>query len=157
MAAFFRARSNINYVTTDLTMPTVSVRMDITDLWFKANTFDWILCSHVLEHIPDDRAAIRELRRVLKPGGVAVILVPLRTGLAKTWEDASITSPQERLLVFGQSDHVRNCGQDYRERIAAEGFRVTERNLYDEAPPEEARRFGLAKGDLIYVSTAIGT
>ena len=94
---------------------------------------------------------MRELRRVLKPNGVALLIVPLRTGLAKTWEDPSITSPEERARIFGQSDHVRNCGRDYRDRIAAEGFVVTERNVHDELAPEEVRRFGLIS-EPIYAS-----
>lgn len=120
---------------------------------FKDNVFDWIICSHVLEHIPDDRKAMRELRRVLKPDGLAVILVPFRTGLAATFEDPSIVSPEDRERVYGQKDHVRNVGRDYRDRLVQEGFAVKEIDYGAVAGPTRASLYRLQLDQPIYLCT----
>jgi SAM-dependent methyltransferase len=146
----FRDQSNIDYVTTDLSMRHVSIRMDFTDLLFKNGVFDWVICSHVLEHIPDDRQALRELRRVMKPSGVAIIILPVDLDLATTKEDPEITTRMERARAFGQADHVRVCGRDYGNRIASEGFTVTERHYYEELPENEVRRYGLFRKDPMF-------
>jgi SAM-dependent methyltransferase len=93
------------YLTADLFSPAAMVKMDITDIQYGDDTFDVIYCSHVLEHVPDDRRAMREFRRVLKPHGWAVLLVPIV--ISRTFEDPSITDPAERAKLFGQHDHVR--------------------------------------------------
>ena len=155
LSKLFRTQKHITYVTTDLRMPDVSLQMDICDLLFKDAVFDWIICSHVLEHILDDRQALRELRRVLKTSGTALILVPVQTAKATTVDDPRRSSPQARKAAFGQSDHVRVCGRDYGDRIAASGFTVSERHYYDELSPPEAHRYGLLNGDVMYVAHAI--
>ncbi len=99
-------------------------REDLLDLQIDDNTFDWILCNHVLEHIPEDAKAIRELFRVLKPGGKALLQVPYSLILDKTLEDNTITKPAEREKAFGQFDHVRIYGKDYPERLRKAGFEV---------------------------------
>jgi len=96
--------------------------MDITDIHCADNYFDLILCNHVLEHIPDDRKAMRELCRVLKPGGKAILQVPLSILLKETYEDFSVTDPAERIRLFGQRDHCRIYGQDYENRLKESGF-----------------------------------
>ena len=100
------------------------VYCDITDIGFRDNTFDLIVCCHVLEHVPRDDLAISELYRVLKPGSVAILQVPLSMKLKKTIEDPSVTDPRERERRFGQLDHVRIYGSDYPQRLAAGGFEV---------------------------------
>jgi SAM-dependent methyltransferase len=95
--------------------PRAMVRMDITDIQYPKDTFDVIYCSHVLEHVVDDRKAMREFHRVLRPDGWALLLVPIT--VEKTFEDPSVTDPEERLSVFGQEDHVRCYGPDYVERL----------------------------------------
>ncbi len=97
---------------------------DLLDLQFEDNTFDWILCNHVLEHIPDDMKAMSELLRVLRPGGNAILQVPYSLVLDETFEDFSITEPREREKIFGQFDHVRIYGKDYPERLRKAGFEV---------------------------------
>ena len=97
--------------------------MDITSLPFEDGSFDLLLCNHVLEHVPDDRLAMSELFRVLRPGGRAILQVPLALEREHTLEDASVDTPEGRLDQFGQADHVRLYGLDYGDRLASVGFR----------------------------------
>lgn len=114
---------NLDYITTDLLDENVMVQADITDLPFDDGRFDIVYCSHVLEHVPDDRQAMRECLRVLRPGGQAVFMVPLTA--PATIEDPHVTDPAERLRLFGQSDHVRRYGPDFAERLQEAGYEVT--------------------------------
>jgi len=119
-----RRCSNIDHVTADLLSPIVMARMDITRIPLPDDSFDVIICCHVLEHIIDDQRAITELYRVLKPGGWAILQVPISPVLEKTFEDYSITTPEGRGEAFGQQDHVRLYARDYEKRLARAGFRV---------------------------------
>jgi SAM-dependent methyltransferase len=110
------------YVTADLYDPRVMVKMDITAIEMPDDSFDVILCSHVLEHVDDDRRAMRELHRVLKPDGWALLLVPISG--RETYENPDIIDPDERTKHFGQHDHVRRYGNDYVERLRESGFKV---------------------------------
>lgn len=105
----FSKSKYIDYLSADLYDKSVMVKMDITDIQYPENYFDIIFCSHVLEHVLDDKKAMREFLRVLKPTGWAVLQVPIMA--MKTIEDPSITDPDERLRVFGQHDHVRRYGK----------------------------------------------
>lgn len=116
---------NVNYLTADLYQENVMEKIDITAIPHPDNSFDAVLCNHVLEHIPDDAKAMSELYRVLKPGGWAILQVPFSKVLDKTFEDPTVTSEAERERVFGQKDHVRIYGKDYPARLRAAGFRVT--------------------------------
>lgn len=98
--------------------------MDLTNITFPENAFDLILVSHILEHIPDDSKALSELYRVLAPGGIAILQVPVSLKLDKTYEDFSIVTPEEKLEKFGQRDHVRIYAMDYVDRIKSAGFMV---------------------------------
>ncbi len=120
----FIKQNNIDYLTADLNPEQVMVKMDITAIQYPDNIFDAILCNHVLEHIPDDRKAMRELYRVLKPGGWAILQVPVSKILEQTYDDITITSPQDREKYFGQKDHVRIYGKDYTQRLKEAGFTV---------------------------------
>ena len=116
-----RKLPQIDYITADITKrPGVSVQVDITDIQFSDQSFDFLLCSHVLEHVKDDRKALREIYRVLKPGGSALLMVPIsgRT----TLEDSSIQSPAEKEKVYGHPDHVRYYGFDFQSRLADANF-----------------------------------
>jgi len=149
MAHFFRKASSIEYLSADLTLERAMVKMDITDIQYPADSFDIIYCSHVLEHIPDDRLAMRELCRVLKPGGWAILMVPI---LAKiTYEDPSATSPEERERLYGQSDHVRKYGRDYEDRLAESGFSVNVEPFAKELDGRTIRRLGLNRGTDVYI------
>jgi SAM-dependent methyltransferase len=111
-----RAVDGVDYLSADLVDPAAMVRFDVTSIPFPDQSFDVILCSHVLEHVPDDRLAMRELARIMRPSGWAVIEVP-PVRVAKTFEDPSITDPKERRRLFGQRDHVRVIGDDYPARL----------------------------------------
>jgi ubiquinone/menaquinone biosynthesis C-methylase UbiE len=100
------------------------VKMDITDIQYPDESFDTVICNHVLEHVSDDRKAMREFYRILKKDGWAVLLVPI-ADIDKTYEDFSITTEAGRLKAFGQGDHVRKYGRDYIDRLKSVGFNVT--------------------------------
>jgi SAM-dependent methyltransferase len=118
----FVARRSERYVAGSLAPRRRESRIDVTALPFADGSFDLIVCSHVLEHVPDDDAALGELHRVLAADGQLLLLVPI-VG-ESTFEDPTVVSEAERLRVFGQADHVRVCGDDYHERIERAGFRV---------------------------------
>lgn len=131
------------YLTADLFNPEAMVKMDITDIQYPDNTFNVIYCSHVLEHVPDDKKAMREFYRVLKPGGWAILLVPILDG--PTYEDDSISDPQERLKAFGQEDHVRKYGTDgvYLHRLKESGFTVQVIAPSDFLDSEQIEKMGI--------------
>jgi SAM-dependent methyltransferase len=109
-------------------------QQDLTDLPYAADTFDLIICNHVLEHIGDDRKALAEIARVLTPRGRALLMVPIDRNRQKTYEDPTITSPSARLEAFGHPYHVRICGWDYAERIRESRFDVLEAHSTALAP-----------------------
>jgi SAM-dependent methyltransferase len=129
-----------SYVTTDIQEGIADVSADIANLPFADDEWDGIVCSHVLEHVPDDRAAMAELRRVLAPAGTAVIVVPRLAGAA-TDEDPSVTDAAERTRRFGQHDHVRLYGEDLEDRLKDAGFARVTTIRVDELP--DADRHGL--------------
>jgi SAM-dependent methyltransferase len=123
-----RARSDLDYVTTELapgadSIDPAMVRADLQNLPFESGAFDVVVCSHVLEHVPDDGKAMREIRRVLTPRGLAALQVPVDER-DSTYDDERITAPEARRSAFGQADHVRLYGRDFRDRLRAAGFDV---------------------------------
>ncbi len=125
-------------------------KVDITDIPFEENSFDLILCNHVLEHIPDDRKAMSELYRVMAKNGDGIFQVPLDYTREETYEDWTITSPEEREKAFGQHDHVRWYGKDYPLRLQNAGFTVFEEDYASKFSAEEFFRYGLMPTELIY-------
>jgi SAM-dependent methyltransferase len=115
-------RHDLRYVTADLTDPDVDHHLDLTELDLPDASFDAVICSHVLEHVSDDRAAMRELRRITRQW--CLIMVPLDLGRAETYEDATIVAPDERRRAFWQDDHVRLYASDIGERLTDAGFVV---------------------------------
>lgn len=111
-----------DYVSIDLDGRKAMQAMDVTALTFPNETFDAVVCNHVLEHVPNDRAAMAEIYRVLKPGGWASLQVPIKGDM--TTEDPSVTDPAERQRMYGQEDHVRQYGRDYVSRLKRAGFKV---------------------------------
>ena len=147
----FRQLKNLDYTTTDLLSPLADVKADICDLPFKDNTYDVILCNHVLEHIPDDTKAMQELYRVLKPNGMAILQIPQDLNRAKTFEDNTITDKKERAEIFGQYDHVRIYGRDYFDKLRSIGFKVEEVDYTANFSEAEIDKYRLAKGEIIPV------
>lgn len=124
LAAILRSLPNLDYLTADISGRNVMVPLDVTDIPFPDASFDAIICNHVLEHVPDDRKAMSRLYRVLKPGGWAILQVPLSPVLKATYEDFSIVTAAGREAAFGQDDHVRIYAADYRDRLVQAGFAV---------------------------------
>lgn len=151
LAIKLKSQSNIHYISADLNSPSADIKMDITDIKQRDETYDVIICNHVLEHIHDDSNAIRELFRILKKGGFAILQVPISYSIEKTFEDSSITNPDDRELVFGQKDHVRIYGNDYKLRLEAEGFSVTAHNFVENLEPKDVVKFGLLEEEKIFV------
>lgn len=147
----FRKMKNLDYTSADLFSPIVDVKADILELPFQNETFDVIICNHVLEHIEDDTKAMRELHRVMKPGGWGIFQVPLKSSLEKTYEDFSITNPKERQKHFGQYDHVRWYGMDYFDRLRNAGFKTEPVFYSQQFSQEEIRKFGLIENEVLPV------
>ncbi|RYG53437.1 MAG: class I SAM-dependent methyltransferase [Chitinophagaceae bacterium] len=147
----FRKQKNLDYTTTDLLSPLADVKADICNLPFPDNSYDLILCNHVLEHIPDDTKAMQELFRVMKPGGMGIFQIPQDLNRATTFEDNSITDQKQRAEIFGQYDHVRVYGRDYFDKLRGIGFQVDEIDYTSQLSPLEVRRYCLAPGEIIPV------
>ena len=138
----------LEYVGADLERRHATVRMDVTAILFGDASFDVILCNHVLEHVPEDRKAMRELLRVLKPGGWAIMQVPIKG--ETTQEDATVTSAAERTRLYGQHDHVRQYGRDYAERLRAAGFLVEVDPFAAGLTPSQRERYGVLADEELY-------
>lgn len=150
-----RSMSNLDYISADLDSPLAMVNVDIINILYDDNSFDVILCSHVLEHVIDDREAMKELFRVLKPGGWAILLVPLSNESDKTFEDPSIESPRDREHIFGQKDHVRIYGRDYKDRLEKAGFTVKVDGYVRELGDDKIKKHGLSEDQEIYFCTKL--
>lgn len=146
----FKALKNLEYISGDIESPLAMVKMDVHDIPFEANTFDVVFCNHVLEHVEDDVAVLKEFVRVLKPGGWAILQSPIDASYATTYEDATLTTAQQREAAFGQYDHVRMFGRDYHERLALGGFEVKIFDLVSELGPQMADRYKIPATEKIY-------
>jgi SAM-dependent methyltransferase len=146
---------NAFYMSADLEGDEAMQHMDITDVPFKDAAFDLIICVHVLEHIPDDRRAMREMLRVLRPGGQALLLVPIVLE-QPTLEDPAIDTPELRQRHYWQADHVRLYGGDFRDRLAEAGFEVTVDDWIRTLDQATLDRHGLFPLEDIYVGAKPG-
>ena len=147
----FKKQKNLTYTTTDLNSPIADVKADICDLPFKDNSFDFIICNHVLEHIPDDTKAMQELYRVLAPSGTAIVQVPYDAKREITFEDNTITDQSERTRIFGQYDHLRVYGMDYFKKLSSIGFDVNALDYTSSISSDDIERYRLCKGELLPV------
>jgi len=147
----FKKQKNLTYTTTDLNSPIADVKADICDLPFKDNSFDFIICNHVLEHIPDDTKAMQELYRVLAPSGTAIVQVPYDAKREITFEDNTITDQSERTRIFGQYDHLRVYGMDYFKKLSSIGFDVNALDYTSGISSDDIERYRLCKGELLPV------
>ena len=150
IAERLQARTNIDYLSADLDQPAME-NWDLTDVPHPDDSFDAIVCSHVLEHIPDDRAAMRELRRILRPDGWAIVQVPIDYERAETLEDPAVATPEQRERAYWQDDHMRLYANDFPDRLRSEGLEVTVDSYLRTLPPDEIDRFGLISLEDIYV------
>lgn len=148
----FKQLKNWEYTTTDLYSPLADVKANICALPFKEQTFDFILCNHVLEHIPEDRKAMQEIYRVLKKGGTAILQVPLEQDRKTSFEDDRITDPKERTRIFGQYDHVRIYGVDFFDRLESEGFTTQKVDYTQTLSPQQIQEYALPKGEWIPIA-----
>ena len=146
----FEALPNLEYITADIESPLAKVKMDLHDIPFDEGEFDVAFCNHVMEHVEDDIRCMSELHRILKPGGWAIIQSPIDVSRDTTFEDKSITSPSEREKVFGQNDHLRVYGTDYKQRLEKGGFQVTEIDYAPELDPLTRNRYALPPQEIIY-------
>jgi SAM-dependent methyltransferase len=137
------------YVTADIESPLAKVKMDIHQMPFGDHDFDVVLCNHVLEHVADDLQALREIHRVLKPGGWALLQVPFFPPVPEvTFQDLTITDKRERERLFGQDDHVRRYGNDYAARINSAGLRC-EPDLFAATVPV---KYGVHPAEVLYIA-----
>ena len=154
MARAFRRLGARSVVTLDVEPGKADLAADAAALPFPAAAFGFVYCSHVLEHVLDDASAMAELRRVLAPGGVALIQVPIREGA--TLEDRTITTPEGRLAAYGQEDHVRFYGDDFPDRLRRAGLEVTVFTPAGLFSAEEIARYGLIPDEPLYRCEAHG-
>ncbi len=146
----FRKLKKLTYHTADLESPLADFKCDIQNLPFKENEYDVVICNHVLEHVPDDKKAMSEILRVLKPGGYAILQVPADFNRTDTFEDNSITDRAKRAEIFGQYDHVRVFGTDYPERLKSVGFIIDEENYFDLIPQNIKDQYSLNLKDFMF-------
>jgi len=142
-------RGNPLYETADLHQPGVTHKADITKVALPDASYDVVIANHVLEHIPDDRAAMRELSRLLRRGGVALLTTPINPSRQTTYENPTITAPAARHAHFSAEDHVRYYGLDFADRLVQAGFTVTTFRM----TPEEEVHYGLLRDEWLYVAT----
>ena len=143
----FKTLSNISYFGVDLNPQLADYQVDITDIPYKKNTFDLIICSHVLGHVPDEPKAIQEMRRVLSPDGLAIIMTVIDINNKETYENPTVKTPAERLKNYGEDDLTRLHGMDFGQRLAKEGFEVERLDYRLTFSEAEQQRFGLGRGE----------
>jgi hypothetical protein len=147
----FKKMENLTYITADLISPWAEVKLDVQNMPFEDNLFNIILCNHVLEHVTDDKQALSELFRVMKPGGFGIFQVPIDYSIDQTLEDESINTPKLRELHYGQRDHVRLYGSDYPDRLKDAGFIVTADKFAQNLPADLVKRYALPADEIVYL------
>ena len=152
LASVLKRAPNIKYVSADLFESGVMSRFDIQKTPFRDQTFDVVICNHVMEHVGDDSVAMGEVHRILKPGGWALLQVPIALNLDHTIEDPTATTDQQRIDRFGQEDHVRLYSRrDYIDRLGAAGFSVTTESYPLELGSAKVDRFGLVEEEEVFL------
>ena len=147
----FKKQKNLEYTTGDLLSPLADIHFDLHKIPLEDNQYDVIFCNHVLEHVEDDHKCMTELHRIMKPGGWGVFQVPIDTSRTETYEDASITSPEEREKHFWQYDHVRLYGLDYPGKLEAAGFEVEVYDYHKDLPKEQYEKYRFHADELLYI------
>ena len=137
-----------SYQSADLTPGRADLVRNIEGIAEPDASYDCVVCSHVLEHV-DDHKALREIYRVLRPGGTALIMLPIIEGWSVTYENPNVVTPEDRKRHYGQADHVRYYGADVRLRIRAAGFHLSE--FTAEGP--DVLTYGLQRGEKVFIAT----
>ena len=138
-------KHGVQYTSADFLRRDVDRNWNIEDISCADGQYNVVICSHVLEHV-NDRKALKELYRILKPGGLLLAMVPIVEGCAQTYEDQTITDPQDREIHYGQDDHVRVYGADFMQRLVEAGFEVTVHTAFG----RDAVEYGLVMGDKLF-------
>lgn len=147
----FKKQKNLDYTTGDLMSPIADLHFDLHDIPLEDNQYEVIFCNHVMEHVKDDLQCMKELYRIMKPGGWGIMQVPIDASRSETYEDWSITTPEEREKHFWQYDHVRLFGTNYPDRLREAGFTVDVVDFSKELPTEVFERYRIPKTELLYV------
>lgn len=147
----FKKQSNLDYTTGDLVSPIADLHFDLHDVPLEDNLYDVIFCNHVLEHVEDDAQCMRELYRIMKPGGWGIFQVPVDYSREETFEDPSITDPLEREEKYWQKDHVRLYGKDYPLKLEKAGFTVDVVDYKEKIGTELMEKYRLDPNELLYV------
>ncbi len=151
LGRYLKGLPHIDYLSGDLDERMAMVKMDVTDIPFPDRSFDLIICSHVLEHVSDDRKALAEFHRVLKPGGRALLMAPISAVLEQTLDDARANTPEQRAKLFGQEDHMRLYGQDFPDRLKKAGFRVDRFHTGSEISEHRIHRYALIRDETLFI------
>ena len=147
----FKKQSNINYLTGDIISPIADLHFDLHKIPLEENRFDVVFCNHVLEHVDDAMQCMKELYRVMKNGGWGIMQVPQDLSRDKTYEDLSITAPEEREKHFWQKDHLRLFGKDYPDLLRSAGFTVKEFDKESNYDQNLQQYYRLAKTEILYI------
>ncbi len=147
----FKAQKNLKYTTGDYNSPIADIHFDLHNAPFKEGEFDVIFCNHVLEHVEDANQCMRELYRIMKPGGWGIFQVPLDTTRAVTLEDSNIKSAEDREKHYWQKDHVRLFGLDYKDKLMAAGFEVKVDDFVNTLGADLVDRYRLPAGEMLYL------
>lgn len=140
-----------SYITADLESPLADMHFDVQHIPLDSRSIDVVICNHLLEHVADDRCALRELYRIMRPGGWGIMLVPEDRSRATTFEDDTITDPEERTRLFGQYDHRRIYGRDYDLRLEEAGFSVERISVGSLLTDQERQLYATGNDDLVVV------
>ena len=155
ISRWLAGRPELDYVTSDYAAGSgADLRLDMTAIDLPDASFDVVIASHVLEHVADDRAALAEVRRILRPGGRAIVMVPVDHDRPHTYDDPSITAPADRERAYRQHDHLRLYGADVAERLSLPGLRFAAEAYARELGPRLRERHRLLEADEIYVGRA---
>ena len=139
------------YITADLESPLADMHFDVQQIPLKDGEMDVVICNHIMEHVEDDRLAMRELHRILRHGGWGVVLSPVEREREHTFEDDTITDEDERTRIFGQYDHRRIYGRDYADRLREAGFEVMVLPYMQHLTSAEQQLYALTDEDLYIV------
>jgi SAM-dependent methyltransferase len=148
----FKKMPNLDYITGDLNSPLAKVKLDIHQMPFKDNQFDVVFANHVLEHVDDDIQAMKEIYRTLRPGGWAILQVPIDIKRDRTYEDKTVFDPVDREKLFGQYDHLRLYGRDYADRLATAGFKVQPKRYCEHLNEATIKKSNLMQSEVIYIA-----